>query len=133
MFLNELKPEQKNAFLELAHALVNVDGVIVPEEQVLLQTYESEMQMEKGIYQVKGISLQNILEQFTDDRSRRIAYVEILALAQVDLNVCDQEQTMINEIEKVFAIKAQEKERFLNWLERVNQLYAEGSELVYGK
>ncbi len=132
MFLNELKQEQKNAFLEMAHLIANIDGVMVPEEEALLHSYESEMQMEKGSYHVKGISLDNILEEFTDDRSRRIAYVEILALAQVDSNICGQEQTMINEIEKAFAIEAQDKERFLSWLERVNQIYAEGSKLVYG-
>ncbi len=132
MFLNVLNLEQKTAFLELAHMLANADGVVVNEEETLLLAYESEMQMERGAYKVKGISLQSVLEKFSDERSRKIAYVEILALAQVDSLICDREQSIIDKVEKVFAITTEQKERFLNWLERLNQLYAEGSELVYG-
>lgn len=132
MFLKELKPDQQYAFLELADIVAKADGIVTSEEEKLIQTYESEMQITTGSYQVQGISLENILGKFDDAKSRKIAYVEILALAMADSKVCENEKSLITEIEKSFSIKTEERERFLNWLERINQLYSEGFELVYG-
>lgn len=132
MFLNELKLKQKNAFLELAYMIANIDETIIPEEKSLIQAYESEMQIPSGTYQVRGLPLKSILKEFTDKSSQKIVYIEILALARVDLNVCEKEQSIISEIEKFFNLKAQDRSHFLNWLGRFDQLYAEGLELVNG-
>ena len=112
--------------------IANIDETIIPEEKSLIQAYESEMQIPSGTYQVRGLPLKSILKEFTDKSSQKIVYIEILALARVDLNVCEKEQSIISEIEKFFNLKAQDRSHFLNWLGRFDQLYAEGLELVNG-
>lgn len=130
MFLNQLSHHQKEAFIELAHMVAKADGVVGPEEESLLSTYLFEMQMETGTYKAKGTSLVNILRQFLDIKGQRIIYIEIIALVHTDQDFSEEEKTIVKELELAFGIKDREREQIFEWLKRINQIYAEGYELV---
>lgn len=62
MFLEELQPEEKLAFLELAALIAKIDGKLSIYESSILEKYQKEMGLEN--YRKKGLGIGDILKIF---------------------------------------------------------------------
>lgn len=100
MFLNELKPENKELFLKLCVFTSLANGVFADEEKKIIAAYCREMDIPEIIPETKE-SLEEILERIRDNADsveKNIIILEILGLVKAD-GICDQEeQEFINNL-----------------------------------
>lgn len=114
MFLNSLNPTEKDNFMKLAMTLIKADGVVEESEKQILSAYANEMQI-----QVRSLDEQcdtdKVIEEFAKSSSlktRRIIFLELLALAFADGNYVAEEKELIKclanafELDKTFVDRA---------------------------
>ncbi|WP_043930972.1 TerB family tellurite resistance protein [Bacillus sp. EB01] len=132
MFLNELTAEEKQTFLELAHLIANSNGIIDEAEQQLLHAYEQEMGVEVASFDFKRLTLKEMIPAFSSETSRRITFVEAIAIAFVDGDYDDGQKQMINELREAFGFTVEFYENVKAWLVEFNNVYRKGYELTRG-
>jgi len=101
MFLDELDLRQRCSFLALATRIVLADGDVAPEEDVVLNALKIELG--DGVLapaeEVFGATNAAV---FQTQRSRRIAFLELLVLVHADAKLHPDESTVLAEISKAF-------------------------------
>ncbi len=120
MFLAELQSEEKEAFLELAVLIANVDGNQSIYEDFILQKYQKEMDLEK--YTIKGIALDEILNVFKNERSQNIVLTEILQLIYSDGVFHEKERETVRLIKEHFKFDSNEYDSFKDWINKIKEL-----------
>lgn len=130
MFLNELNVLEKKAFLELAHLVAISNGELADEESSLLEAYEKEMEIGLNIEDLENLSLEEIVPMFSSEHSKRIAFIESIALALADGEY--QEADLINKIREAFGFSKEYYESVKKWIASFNSIYAQGMELKNG-
>ncbi|WP_066367288.1 hypothetical protein [Neobacillus fumarioli] len=120
MFLNELQPEEKVAFLELATLMANIDGKLSVFESSVLDKYQKEMGLEN--YKLKGLSMDEILKTFKSERSKYIVLTEIFQLIYADGVYHDREAEAVRLIKEHFGFAADEFADFKDWIEKIKEL-----------
>lgn len=114
MFLNSLNPTEKDNFMKLAMTLIKADGVVEESEKQILSAYANEMQI-----QVSSLDEQcdtdKVIEELAKSSSlktRRIIFLELLALAFADGNYVAEEKELLKclanafELDKTFIDRA---------------------------
>lgn len=114
MFLNSLNPTEKDNFMKLAMTLIKADGVVEESEKQILSAYANELQI-----QVRSLDEQcdtdKVIEELAKSSSlktRRIIFLELLALAFADGNYVAEEKELIKclanafELDKTFIDRA---------------------------
>lgn len=114
MFLNSLNPTEKDNFMKLAMTLIKADGVVEESEKQILSAYANEMQI-----QVRSLDEQcdtdKVIEELAKSSSlktRRIIFLELLALAFADGNYVAEEKELLKclanafELDKTFIDRA---------------------------
>jgi tellurite resistance protein len=133
MYLLQLETEERKLFLELAHLIANSDGIIVEQEEEMLERYRDEMNLSHKEYEIQNLSLDNILAELKDHslENKRMILLEVLAIAFSD-GVYDEEQKqIIKKLKQSFNISVEEYETFKNLLQKVNKIYEEINTLIY--
>jgi tellurite resistance protein len=130
MFLHELNKEEKAAFLELAHLVAISNGIIDENEQKMLDTYEREMGLNFKIQNLEDLSLEGIIPAFKSEKSKKIVFLEAIAIAFADGIYDEDEKKLLQELKIEFGISKEEYEEFKGWITKVNSLYAQAAELV---
>ena len=130
MFLQELKENEKKAFLELVHLVAKANGIITTEEQKMLDSYNKEMGVTICLEELEEKELLDIVGQFESNRSKRIVFLEALAVALADGDYMEDEKEFIKGLREAFAITLDEYEDFKGWIIKTNALYEQASELV---
>ncbi len=120
MFLSELEPKERVAFLELAHKVANLDGHLTPAKEVLLLEYATEMNIED--YKVQYLSLDDILPYFSSERSKHIALTELLRLIFSDGVLHNAERKSVELIKKHFQFDPNEYTSFKDWVVKIKEL-----------
>ena len=104
MFLNSLNSTEKDNFMKLAVALIKADGVVEESEKQILSAYANEML----------IPICNLDEQFDVDsiikefamtstpQTKRIIFLELLALAFADGNYAAEEKALVQQLADAF-------------------------------
>ena len=104
MFLNSLNSTEKDNFMKLAVALIKADGVVEESEKQILFAYANEML----------IPICNLDEQFDVDsiikefamtstpQTKRIIFLELLALAFADGNYATEEKALLQQLADAF-------------------------------
>ena len=64
MYLLELETDERKLFIELAHIIANSDGVLVEEEEEMLEKFRDEMNLSHLEYEFQNLGLDKILEGF---------------------------------------------------------------------
>jgi tellurite resistance protein len=123
MFLAELRPEEKTAFLELANLVASVDGNLSIKEDLLIEDYRYEMGLEH--YLVQNLTMDEILQLFTSERSKNIALAEILGLIFSDGVFHEQEKESVRLIKKHFGFDPNQYKSFKDWVDKIKQLSEE--------
>jgi uncharacterized tellurite resistance protein B-like protein len=120
MFLAELQPEEKKAFLELASLIAQVDGNLSIFETSILDKYQREMGLEN--YKVEGLHISDILKIFRNVRSKNIVLTEILKLIYSDGVFHDQERESVRLIKEYFGFDPSEYGSFKDWIVKIKEL-----------
>lgn len=120
MFLAELQPEEKIAFLELAALISKIDGNLSIYESSILNKYQKEMGLED--YKIKGLAIDYILRIFKNERSQNIVLTEIFQLIFSDGVFHDQERESVRLIKKHFGFDSSEFGDFKEWIGKIKEL-----------
>ncbi len=127
MFLAELQPEEKTAFLELAVLIAKIDGNLSIYENSILNRYQKEMELED--YKLKGLAIEDILEIFKSERSKNIVLTELFQLIYSDGVFQNQESQSVSLIKSHFGFDSSEFGSFKDWIDKIKELSATKSEL----
>lgn len=104
MFLNSLNSTEKDNFMKHAVAVIKADGVVEESEKQILSAYANEMQ----------IPVCNLDEQYDTDsiikefamtstlQTKRIIFLELLALAFADGNYAAEEKALVQQLADAF-------------------------------
>ena len=104
MFLNSLNSTEKDNFMKLAVVVIKADGVVEESEKQILSAYANEMQ----------IPVCNLDEQYDTDsiikefamtstlQTKRIIFLELLALAFADGNYAAEEKALVQQLADAF-------------------------------
>lgn len=106
MFLNSLNPTEKDNFMKLAMTLIKADGVVEESEKQILSAYANEMHI-----QVRSLDEQcdtdKVIEELAKSSSlktRRIIFLELLALAFADGNYVAEEKELLKCLANAFEL-----------------------------
>ncbi|MCH6266110.1 MULTISPECIES: hypothetical protein [Neobacillus] len=120
MFLAELQPEEKRAFLELAAMIANIDGNLSIFESSILSKFQKEMGLKD--YKHEGLAIEDILKTFKTERSKNIVLAELLQLIYSDGVFQEKENETIQIIKEHFGFDANEFGSFKDWIEKIKEL-----------
>lgn len=104
MFLNSLNPSEKDNFMKLAVAVIKADGIVEESEKQILSAYANEMQIPVCNFDEQG-DADNIIKEFVMNstlQTKRIIFLELLALAFADGNYATEEKALIQQLADAF-------------------------------
>ena len=131
MFLNRLDPEEKNAFLALAHHVAKSDAEFSSEERAVIVRYCMEMQVDDIDYDEDEFDLDLILSRFGSDSHRNIVLLELTALVYADGRLAAQEQRLLDRLVEHFDMNPHLSTIFKEWAKNVLSLYTQGEALIH--
>ncbi len=126
MLLQHLARHEQQMFLELAHRAAWVDGVMADEEQKMIAEFRVELALDEATYPIRGLDVATATAGFTSTRSKRIAFVELVALVLADGVNHATENDLLLEVQKAFEIGDETVARTFAWVQRLLDVYAEG-------
>jgi len=125
MFLSNISNQEKLYFLELAHKLIRIDGEVSIYEEEYMKAYIKEMELISK-YEITNLDTEIILGKISSSKTRKIFFVELLALSQADKTYHQKEKDFMMDIKKSFEISDEFYELSLDWISRFNVIYKEG-------
>jgi tellurite resistance protein len=126
MFLNNLTPEQKKAFLAIAMKIIGADGILEPRERKKIEAIRYETGLWQEIDLPKG-DLEEIAAIFDTRKARVITMLEGVALAYADEEMGKEEQKILRALALIFNFSEEEANAIENWVLRFKQLKDEAS------
>ncbi len=129
MWLSGLTEQQRVALLGLAHDVVVSDGILDPNEELMLDEFKREMMLNPDT-QSEYLDLNGIEAIFDSNRSRVIAILNLLRISYVDGAFEVEEECLLKEVSRIFALSP---ERFMlleNWVKRLISLEEEAVNLM---
>lgn len=128
MFLINLSEKEKQAFLGLAYAFLEVDGNIGSSEEIMLNIMKDEMGLDRETKPIKREILDNI-SVFTNRKSKAYVLLELIGLGYADANYCAAESEFISSIAEKLGFDKIEIISMENWVLRQLNLVKETEEL----
>ncbi len=131
MFLSILNNQEKEDFLNLVINVAEIDGDFTQAEQNQISAYVLEMGLTlkpKNTYNKLNSTLLKELSSSAIQVKRAI-FVEIVALMVVD-GMKEEEEILLNEIQKEFDIKDAFKVQSIVWYNNIAPLYKQGFDLI---
>ena len=130
MFLNQLNKEEKISFLELAYYIAKDDNNFSEAEENMIATYCLEMEIENIDFDENKFYLESTLSKFEDEKSKKIALLEIMALIYSD-GLKDGEQTVLDMMVQVFNLTQDLSTEYAKWTQSILKMSAQGYKLIY--
>lgn len=129
MWLNDLTAEQRRSFLGLAYNVVVSDGLLDPNEELMMAAFRREMELDSGV-QADYTDLAGVDEVFSDRRSRRIAMINLIHLSYADGAYEIEEECLLRELASTFGVEDNEFALLENWVKRLVSLEQEATALL---
>lgn len=129
MWLSSLSDEQRQALMGLAHNVVVSDGLLDPNEEGMLNDFRQEMGL-SNTDELEYLELEGIGEVFSSRRSRVVALLNLLKLSYADGAFEIEEECLLKEISRTFAIEDDEFLLLDNWVRRLNTLEEEAQTFI---
>ena len=129
MWLSSLNEAQRKALLGLAHNVVVSDGLLDPNEEAMIDEFKREMDLQ-GKQEPEYLELDGIEKVFDSQRSRRIALLNLLRLSYVDGAFEIEEECLLKEVSRSFAVDDAEFLRLDNWVRRLVALEQEAESFM---
>ncbi|KAB3534501.1 TerB family tellurite resistance protein [Alkaliphilus pronyensis] len=134
MFVNTLTKNEKKAFLEIAHIIAKSNGYVDEKEQALLDQYAHEMYIiDEDVYQLQNISLEEVLANIESEQSKRVIFLESIALAFADGIYHEEQRNIIKQIKDTFGFSDEIYKEYKQWVIDISKLYVKGFNLVAGE
>jgi len=130
VFLNRLGTDEKKAFLNLAHHMARVDGDLAKAEEIAIEQYCAEMQIEDSDFDAAGFNLTDTLNCFQSRESKKIALLEIMALVYADGVLAEKEESTLRSILEHFDISPALATVYKEWSKSILSLYVQGEALI---
>ena len=124
MWLSSLTAEQREALLGLAHNVVVSDGLLHPNEEVMLGEFKREMELNPAT-ESKYLELDGVDKLFDTQRARAIALLNLLRLSYVDGAFEIEEECLLKEVSRAFGIPDSQFRLMDNWVRRMVALEQE--------
>jgi len=131
MFLNRLTIEEKEAFLLLAHHVAHSDNNLTADEELVIDKYSMEMQMDDIEYDQASFNLVDVLSKFTQDSHKKIALLEIMALVYADGVVAKEEDNLIKTMITQFDLNPNLAIVYREWSKSILSLFVQGEALIH--
>lgn len=129
MWLHSLSERQRETLIHLAHNVVVSDGLLDPNEELMLDRFKREMALGPDV-ELDYIALDGIAEVFDSRRSRRIALLNLIHLSYVDGALEIEEECLLKEVAEAFAVDDDEFALLENWVKRLMALEQEAVGLL---
>lgn len=124
MWLSSLTAKQREALLGLAHNVVVSDGLLDPNEEVMLDEFKREMELNPKT-ESQYLELRGVDKVFDSRRSRAIAVLNLLRLSYVDGAFEIEEECLLKEVSRTFGLPDSEFRLMDNWVRRLVALEEE--------
>jgi uncharacterized tellurite resistance protein B-like protein len=131
MWLASLSEVQRQALLRLAHNVVVSDGLLDPNEEGMLADFQREMGLSQ-IEEPEYLELEGIDQVFANRPARIIALLNLLKLSYADGAFEIEEECLLKEISRSFAVDDAEFMLLDNWVRRLTTLEEEARTLIEG-
>jgi len=131
MFLNRFSLEEKKSFLHLAHHIAHVDGEFSEKEQVIIDKYCMEMQMDDVEFDQDSFVLNECLASFEKDSHKKVVLLEIMALIFSDGEFHQSEEHVVNQMVKEFQLNPNLAIVYKEWAKSILALYIQGEALIH--
>lgn len=128
MFIHEFTPDQQNAFLILAHIVMEADGMRSEQEALVMQHFKRELGLPPQ-YVPSGLIEVDAIAAFDTQRRRRIALLELSAIAVAD-ELDETELVVLRRFADQFGLTALELDAMVAWSARQLLLVAEADLLL---
>ena len=125
MFLSSLKEEEKGFFLKLAYYVARCDNEFLNSEKDIITTYCFEMKIEDNSSD-EEYSLEEILNKFDSELSKKVVLLEIMALIYFDSKLHDEEQKVLEVMVKKFDLDRTLIDKYKEWTKSMLTLVSEG-------
>jgi hypothetical protein len=130
LFLNLLNDMEKRAFLEMAHHVAVVDGMVNEQEQMAMEMYKKEMDLED--YVLLNKSLNEVMDIFTNGKSKNIVLLELIGLVFADNSgYNDAEREVIKLIKQNFGLSVEQYQAYKAWILEFNEVYKKGLSFIH--
>lgn len=129
MWLHSLTTEQREALMGLAHNVVVSDGLLDPNEELMMDQFRREMELSPEIG-ADYLELDGIERIFDSSRSRRIALLNLIHLSYADGALEIEEECVLKELARAFEVDDGEFQLLENWVKRLLTLEQEGQGLL---
>lgn len=130
MFLKCLSDEERRAFLDLAHQVAEADGEVAGAEAEMLAYFRIEMGLSEADYPLAGLSIAAAAAQFSSDKSKRAALMELMLVVMADGVAHPGEHALLVEVADAFGIDQETADRQFAWVQRLMALVATGGRLI---
>jgi tellurite resistance protein len=124
MWLSSLTAGQRSTLLRLAHNVVVSDGLLDPNEELMLDEFKREMALRPDT-DAYYIELEGIERIFDSPRSRTIALLNLLRLSYVDGAFEIEEECFLKELSRAFGVDDASFLLLDNWVRRLVSLERE--------
>jgi len=131
MWLRVLNDRQREALLGLAHNIVVSDGLLDPNEEGMIDEFKREMELNPAT-ESDYLELDGIEHIFDTRKSRMIAVLNLLRLGYADGAFEIEEECLLKQISRTFAISDAEFMLLDNWVRRLLALEDEARRLLVG-
>ena len=124
MWLSSLTAKQREALLGLAHNIAVSDGLLDPNEEMMLNDFKREMELNPAT-ESQYLELSGVDEVFDSRRARAIAILNLLRLSYVDGAFEIEEECLLKEVSRAFGVADSEFRLMDNWVRRLVALEEE--------
>jgi len=131
MFLNRLNYKEKEAFLSLAHHVAHSDNHLSIDEELVIDKYSMEMQMDDIDYDKSKFDLAKVLATFEQSTHKKIALLEIMALVYADGVVAKEENELIKQMIEQFDLNPNLAVVYREWSKSILSLFVQGEALIH--
>ncbi|MEM7079383.1 MAG: hypothetical protein AAF513_12215 [Pseudomonadota bacterium] len=129
MWLASLTDQQRHALLRLAHNVVVSDGLLDPNEEGMLAEFRKEMELTHS-EEAEYLELDGIADVFNSRSARIVALLNLLKLSYADGAFEIEEECLLKEISRSFAVSDDEFLLLDNWVRRLNALEDEAARMM---
>ncbi len=126
MWLSSLSTKQRQALLGLAHNVVVSDGLLDPNEEMMIDEFKREMDLHPDL-QSEYLSLDGTENIFRSRRDRTIAILNLLRLSYVDGAFEIEEECLLRDLSRRFEIDEKEFLLMDNWVKRMKAMEEEAA------
>lgn len=135
MFLDALNPEEKVAFLEIAHHFAWSNHDFSDAQRGVIATYCSEMQIEDICYNAEKFDLKKTLSTFRQKDHQKIVLLETMALAMADRlthleALHEGEREVLDTMIKTFGLESNLATIYADWTKAMLVLTDQGKNLI---